>query len=63
MEDDLTFSENVRQHQFKKKWKMASIFKENERRPKIFRKWKTTSIFKKVEDDLNFLGNGRQPKF
>ena len=26
-------------------------------------KWKTTSIFLKMEDDLNFFENGRQPQF
>jgi hypothetical protein len=26
-------------------------------------KWRTTSIFLKMEDDLNFLGNGRRPQF
>jgi hypothetical protein len=25
--------------------------------------WKTTSIVWKVEDDLNFFGNGRRPQF
>jgi hypothetical protein len=25
--------------------------------------WKTTSIFLKMEDDLNFFENGRQPHF
>ena len=26
-------------------------------------KWKTTSILRKMEDDLNFKVNGRQPQF
>ena len=29
----------------------------------IFGKWKTTSHFLQMEDDLNFVQNGRQPKF
>ena len=41
----------------------------SEVRPKLeddlnsFWKWKTTSIFQKMEDDLRFSKNGRQPKF
>jgi hypothetical protein len=29
----------------------------------IFGKWKTTSHFLQMEDDLNFVQNGRRPQF
>jgi hypothetical protein len=48
MEDDLNFSI------IEEKWKSTSIIEE---------KWKSTSIFSKMEDNLNFLGKGRQSKF
>ena len=32
----------------------------NERRPQYFGKWKMTSIFRKIENDNNFLENGRR---
>ena len=32
----------------------------NGRRPQFFGKWKTTSIFLYIEDELEFLPNGRQ---
>jgi hypothetical protein len=38
---------------FFQKWKMISFFQ----------KWRTVSIFSKMEDDLNFIINGRQPFF
>ena len=28
----------------------------------IFRKWKMTSIMKQMEEDLDYMGNGKQPK-
>jgi hypothetical protein len=32
----------------------------NGRRPQFLGKWKTTSIFLYIEDELEFLANGRQ---
>jgi hypothetical protein len=45
----------------------ATMFQTNKmkygRQPQFFWKWQTTSIFSKLEDNLNFFGNKRRPKF
>ena len=40
---------------------MTSILFANGRLPYFFSRWKMTLIFGQVEDDLNFLVNGRRP--
>jgi hypothetical protein len=46
------------------KWKKTSIIYANERRTQLFRQMKNDIIFfKEMEDNLNFLINGRRFQF
>ena len=52
MVDEINIVANLRRPQYFPQWKVTSIIG----------KWKMTSIIWKMEDDLNYLENGRQPQ-
>ena len=59
MEDNLIFLKNERQPQFLENGRRPQFFGQKGGQPQFQGKGKTTSISRKMEEDRNFMVNGR----